>query len=156
MSDCCFPRPLDILTSQANADAYIDGTRSSRKMGILIPQQQKMGILIPSLYISVYHMSPNTTIWTCTNFWWICAPAMRICNTSDDLSWIKRPTSNIRGTNSHSVNVSRLVLQLSLRSLLKSGVRSRMRMQLEQGQQAMLQLHLSDQQFSCLLRWALY
>ena len=35
---------------------------------------------------------------------------------------------------------------------LKPGVKSRMKMQLEQRQQAMLQLHLSDQRFYCLSR----
>ena len=43
-------------------------------------------------------------------------------------------------------------LQLSLPSPLKPGVNSGMKMQLEQHQQAMLQLHLSDQQIYCLLR----
>ena len=33
--------------------------------------------------------------------------------------------SNIRGTKSHNLNVSRLVLPLSLRNLLKPGVKSR-------------------------------
>ena len=38
-------------------------------------------------------------------------------------------------------------LQLSLPNPLKPGVKSRMKMYLGQRQQAMLQLHLSDQQF---------
>ena len=41
------------------------------------------------------------------------------------------------------------ILQLSSPNPLKPGVESRMKMQLEQRQQAMLQLHLSDQQFYC-------
>ena len=45
--------------------------------------------------------------------------------------------------------------QLSLSNLLKPGVKSRMKMQLEQRRQAMLQLHLSDQQIYCLL-WCTY
>ena len=45
------------------------------------------------------------------------------------------------------MHVSRLDLQLSLRNLLKPGVKSRMEMLLEQRRQAMLQLHLRDQRF---------
>ena len=62
-----------------------------------------------------------------------------------------RETSNIR----HPIpnfSDSRVVLQLSLANPLKPGVKLRMKMQLEQCRQAMLQLHLSDQQFYCLLR----
>ena len=51
-------------------------------------------------------------------------------------------------------NVSRLVLQLSLPNPMKPGVKSRMKMYLEQRQQAMLQLHLSDRQFYCPIRCA--
>ena len=40
-----------------------------------------------------------------------------------------------------------LVLQLPLRNLLKPGVKSRMKVWLEQRRQAMLQLHLSDNNF---------
>ena len=64
--------------------------------------------------------------------------------------------SNIRRTESPNLNVSRLALQLSLCNILKPGVRARMKMQLEQRRQAMLQLHLSDQQFSYLLRCVIY
>ena len=67
-----------------------------------------------------------------------------------------RKISNIRRINSPNLNVSRLVLQLSLPNPLKPGVKSRMTMLLEQRRQAMLQLHLSDRQFYCLLRCALY
>ena len=41
-------------------------------------------------------------------------------------------TSNIRHTKSQNLNVSRLVLQLSLPNPMKSGVKSRIKMQLEQ------------------------
>ena len=58
-----------------------------------------------------------------------------------------RQISNIRRTKSQNINVSRLVLQLSLPSLLKPRIKFRMKMSLEQRQQAMLQLHLIDQQF---------
>ena len=64
--------------------------------------------------------------------------------------------SNIRHTKSQHRNVFRLILQLSLPHPLEQGVMSRMKMWLEQRRQAMLQLHLSDQQFYCLLRCSLY
>ena len=64
--------------------------------------------------------------------------------------------SNIRRTQIPNFNVSRLVLQLSLPNPMKPGVKSRMKMQLEQRRQAMLQLHLSDRQFYCLLMCVLY
>ena len=67
-----------------------------------------------------------------------------------------RQVSNIRRTESQNLNVSRLGLQLSLRNILKPDVKPRMKMQLEQRRQAMLQLHLSDQQFNCLLKCFLY
>ena len=67
-----------------------------------------------------------------------------------------RQISNISRTKYQNLNVSLLVLQLSLRNPSKPGVKSRMKMQLEQRRQAMLQLHLSDQQFHCLLRCDLY
>ena len=60
-------------------------------------------------------------------------------------------TSNIGSTEIQNLNVSRLVLQLSLPSPLKPGVKSRMKIYSELRQQAVLQLHLSDQQFYCLL-----
>ena len=72
------------------------------------------------------------------------------------LACFYRKTSNIRGTESQNFNVSRHVLQLSLPNPLKPSVKSRMKMQLEQCQQALLQLHLSDQQFYCLLMYNLY
>ena len=62
-------------------------------------------------------------------------------------------TSRIKSQN---LNVSRLVLQLSFPNPLKPGVKSRMRLSLEQRRQAMLQLHRSDQQLYCLLRCVLY
>ena len=58
-------------------------------------------------------------------------------------------TSNIRCTKSQYLNVSPLVLQLALPNPLKPGVKSGMKMKLRQ--QVMLKLHLSDQQFYCLL-----
>ena len=65
-------------------------------------------------------------------------------------------TSNIRHTKSQNLHVSHFFLHLSLPYPLRSGVKSGMKMQLEQRRQAMLQLHLSDQQFHCLLRCTLY
>ena len=61
-----------------------------------------------------------------------------------------RQVSNIKHTESQNLNVSRLGLQLSLRNVLKPGVKPRMKMS------ALLQLHLSDQQFNCLLECVLY
>ena len=47
-------------------------------------------------------------------------------------------------------NDSHLVLQLSLTSPLKPVIKSRLKMYVGQRRKAMLQLHLSDQQFYCL------
>ena len=72
-------------------------------------------------------------------------------------SCIYRKISNISRTKSQNLNVSCLVFKLSLPHPLKQpGVKSRMKMQLEQRRQAMLQLHLSDQQIYCLLRCISY
>ena len=62
-----------------------------------------------------------------------------------------RQLSNIRRTKSQNLNVSRLVLQLAVCITLKPGVKSRMKKQLEQRRQAMLQLHLSDKKIHCVL-----
>ena len=67
-----------------------------------------------------------------------------------------RHTSDMSRTKLQNLNVSRFVLRFSLPDLLKPGVKSRMKMTLKQRRQAMLQLHLSAQQFSCLLRCGLY
>ena len=64
--------------------------------------------------------------------------------------------SLIYDTKSQNLNVFCLVWQLSLHNPLKPRVKSRMKMQLQQRRQAMLQLHLSDQQIYCLLRWVLH
>ena len=65
-------------------------------------------------------------------------------------------TSNIRGTKSQILNDSHLVLQLFLPNPFQPGIKSKMKLQLEQRRQAMLQLHLSDQQVYCQLRCNLY
>ena len=57
---------------------------------------------------------------------------------------IYRRIFNIRRTKSPNLNVSRLVLQLSLPNPMKPSVKSRMKMWLVQRRQAMRQLHLSD------------
>ena len=67
-----------------------------------------------------------------------------------------RQISNIRRTKSQNLNVSRLVLQLSLPNLLKPCIKLRMKMLLEQRRQAMLQLHPSGQQFNYPQRCVLY
>ena len=64
--------------------------------------------------------------------------------------------SNISCTISQNSNDFRLVLHLFLSNPLKPGVKSRMKIYLEQHRQAMLQLHLSDQSFNCLIRCDLY
>ena len=58
-----------------------------------------------------------------------------------------RKTSNISRIKSQNLNDYRLVLHLALPNPLKPGLKPRMKMQLEQRRQAMLQLHLRDQQF---------
>ena len=58
-------------------------------------------------------------------------------------------SSSIRRTKFLNLNVSRLVLQLSLPNRVKPGVESSMKIWLEQRWHAMLQLHLSDQQVFC-------
>ena len=65
-------------------------------------------------------------------------------------------TSNIRHNKYKNLKVSRLVLQLSLPNPLKPGVRSRMGVFLEQRRQVLLQQHLSDPHFCCLLTFDLY
>ena len=72
------------------------------------------------------------------------------------IRYMYRQISNISRTKSQNLTVSCLVLQMSMRIILKPGVQSRMEMFLKQRRQAMLQLHLSDQQFDYLLRCALY
>ena len=64
-------------------------------------------------------------------------------------------TSNISCTKSQNLNVISLVLQLSLSNPLKPSVKAIMKLELELRRQAVLQLHLSDQQFYCLLNCAL-
>ena len=70
--------------------------------------------------------------------------------------WAYHQASSIGCKKSPNLNISHLVSQLSLPNPLKPGVKSRMKMQLEQRRQAMLQLHLNDQQFYCLLWCVLY
>ena len=64
-----------------------------------------------------------------------------------------RYNSNIRGSKSQNLDVSRLVLQLSLCNLLKSGVKSRIKIKLEQRRQAMLQLHPTTSLISEIWRY---
>ena len=60
-----------------------------------------------------------------------------------------RQASYIRRTESQNVNVSRLILQLSLPNPLKPGAKSLIKIQ--QRRQPVFQPHLGDQQFDCLL-----
>ena len=59
--------------------------------------------------------------------WQICKP-FGIDVKKIECIYEYRQISNIRRTKSQNLNVSRLVLQLSLRSILKPGVKSRMKM----------------------------
>ena len=58
--------------------------------------------------------------------------------------FIYRKTFSISRTKFQNLNGFRLILQLSLLNALEPGVKLRMKMQLEQRRQAMLQLHLID------------
>ena len=73
-----------------------------------------------------------------------------------DWFWPTVKSLNIRCTKHQDLNNSPLALQLSLPNPLKPGVKSGMKMSLEQRRQAMLQLHLSDEQFYCLPMCDLY
>ena len=77
-------------------------------------------------------------------------------NTTKCVLRIYRKTPSISRTKFENLNLSCILLQLSSLNPLKSGVKLRMKMWLEQRRQAMLQLHLSYQQFYCLLRCGLY
>ena len=66
-----------------------------------------------------------------------------------------RQILNIRRTKCQNLNVSRVAMQLPLPNQLKPGIKSRMKMWLEQRRQAMLQLHLSDHQVY-YVRYVLY
>ena len=91
-----------------------------------------------------------------------CLPRARISHSStislssNDIKCEYLKTSNISHTKSQNLNDSCLILQLSLPIPLKPGVKSRMKMYLEQHWQAMLHLHWSDQEVGCLLMYALY
>ena len=84
------------------------------------------------------------------------AGKMSVVNMDEYISLTYRKISIISRTKSQNLNVSRLGLQLSLHNILKPSVKWRMEMWLEQRRQAMLQLHLSDQQFDCLSKCVLY
>ena len=69
-----------------------------------------------------------------------------------DLYCTYRQISNIRRNKSQNLNVSHLAFELSLPGPLKPDDKClRTKMLLEQRREAMLQLHVSDQQFYCLL-----
>ena len=72
------------------------------------------------------------------------------------LKYNHRTIFNIGRNKSPDLNVSRLVLQLSLPDPLKPDVKWRMRMYLEQRRQAVLQMPLGVQQLHCPLRCGLY
>ena len=82
---------------------------------------------------------------------------------NDDMEWKKK--SNCIMSHYHQIsniikswnfNVSRLFLHLSFPNPLNPCIKKRIKKLLKQRWQAMLQLHLSDQQFYCLTRCGLY
>ena len=89
-------------------------------------------------------------------FHWMISPAFPVMLPLCESHRSYRQVSNIRCTKSQHLKCSSTVLRLSLPNPLKPDVKSRMKMQLEQRRQTMLQLHLSDRQFYCLLRCVLY
>ena len=104
----------------------------------------------------VFYVTQNEFIWSC--FPWIISWCFRYPDTTVCSVWFVNycKISNISCTKSQNFSNFRLLLQLSLPNPLKPSVKLRMKMQLEQHRQAMLQLHLSDQQFYCILRCGLY
>ena len=72
------------------------------------------------------------------------------CNKYSLLYCTYRQTADISVTESQNLNVSRPVLQLYLHNPLNPRIKTRMKIQMEQFRQALLQLNLSDQQFYCL------
>ena len=89
--------------------------------------------------------APTWWIW----YWIFCHNAWKSLQSYQKLT-IPRRNKNL--TLRPILNISRLFLQLPLPNPLKPGVKSRMKMYSEQRGQAMLQLHMSDQQFYCLLK----
>ena len=69
---------------------------------------------------------------------------MRICQINSQHT-LYRQTSNISRTKSQTIKFSRLILQMFLPNPLKTGVTSRMKVQLEKRRQTNLQLDLSNQ-----------
>ena len=101
----------------------------------------------------------DDVIMDCVDFWqettWTF-PNCSECLTPYPPCQSYRRTSSISRTKFQNLNVSCIHMQLSSLNPLKLGVKLRMKMLLEQRRQAMLQLHLSYQQFYCLLRCDLY
>ena len=92
----------------------------------------------------------------CIKIWVITAPQARLMSSRVLFSFVNytflRSNLQYKSPLIQNLNVSRLVLQLSLCQPWEPVVKSRMKMQLEQRRQAMLQLHLSDKQFHYILR----
>ena len=101
----------------------------------------------PSSSSMMYWPAPGTKSMRTPTIWLQKIPKISIC--------IRQTSSKIRIKFQH-LNATHLVLQLPLPNPLKPGDKSRIDVQLEQHRQAMLQLHLSDQQFYCPLRYPLY
>ena len=112
-------------------DYQIWWTKNLNSVILLCKSNDQESPLFAGLSVVASHRWQHTAKWACVAAYY-------------------RQVSNIRCTKSQNLNVSRLVVQLSLSNPLKPGVKSRMKMSLEQRRQAMLQLHLSDQQINGL------
>ena len=90
----------------------------------------------------------NPTSWkTMIHLRWIVNIMVTDVHSTDSQGMSKLSNLLYKRTKFPNLNVSRLVFQSSLHNPLKPGFKLRMKKQLEQRWQAMLQLHLSDQQF---------
>ena len=99
--------------------------------------------LLTLILESIYHGKS-----ACHNFCWACSYQRKNgCITEHKTILDYRKTSCISRTKFQNLIVSSILMQLFSLNLLKPGIKLRMKMLLEQRRQAMLQLHLSYQQF---------
>ena len=120
-----------------------------------LKQEQKSNHLFHvSLFVSwcFLHSVWFGLVWIITNYvvWSHC----NIINFQNTITYHK--ISNMRCTESQNLNVSRLVLQLSLHNLLKPGVKSRMKMQLEQRRHIYIYSVITDSSNGLLPVWHNY
>ena len=111
-------------------------------------------IVIITIVIIIIISTLSLSLWLISSSFWTYIYIQTLHATTNHM--IYREISNISGTEFQNLNVSRLLSQLSLCNIVKPGVKTTMKTKLEQWRQAMLQLHLSDQQFYCLVRRDLY